>query len=72
MCEKIGNTSWKLFCLEHDLDKNNGQLQNVSHCHGTCDAIFYESRSRRYTPRAIFVDLDHTPLIGNKYLSNAI
>ena len=57
----MGSSCWELYCLEHNI-KPDGSLD--SECGDISDAsfdtFFNETNKTRYTPRALFVDLEPT------------
>lgn len=64
----MGNACWELYCLEHGIqpdgqmpsDKSIGQEDN------SFNTFFSETSSGKHVPRAIFIDLEPTP-IGKFY-----
>ncbi|XP_039447813.1 tubulin alpha-4 chain-like [Culex pipiens pallens] len=61
---QLGNATWELFCLEHNIDRN-GKLTQESG--GTpdgensfCGTFFEHTEKDRYVPRAILVDTEPT------------
>ena len=59
---QMGNTSWELYCLEHDIQPD-GQMPNRDPVGGHDDSFntfFSETRAGKYIPRAVFVDLEPT------------
>jgi len=59
---QIGDSSWKLYCLEHGID-TEGNMQN-SQSKGSCTSFFSETEKGKYVPRTVFVDLEPTVLDG--------
>ncbi|NXL63641.1 TBA2 protein, partial [Chordeiles acutipennis] len=56
---QIGNACWELFCLEHGIQPNGTFIDQPS-CDDSFATFFRETRSRKYVPRAIMVDLEQT------------
>merc|ERR1712223_1845382 len=55
---QIGDSSWKLFCLEHGINVD-GTMSDIQD-KGTCNSFFSETESGKYVPRTVFVDLEPT------------
>jgi len=62
---QLGNSAWELFLVEHGL-KADGKVDenpNIDDASiGTSHSFFSESASGKHVPRAIFVDLDPSPI----------
>ncbi|XP_028942968.1 tubulin alpha-2 chain-like, partial [Antrostomus carolinensis] len=56
---QIGNACWELFCLEHGIQPNGTFIDQPSY-DDSFATFFRETRSRKYVPRAIMVDLEQT------------
>uniref|UniRef100_A0A8C6QMZ5 Tubulin alpha chain n=1 Tax=Nannospalax galili TaxID=1026970 RepID=A0A8C6QMZ5_NANGA len=66
---QIGDASWELYCLEHGiqpdgfiLDRQQEQLENgeMEPRNASFDTFFHETRTGKYVPRALFMDLEPT------------
>ncbi len=59
---QIGNTCWKLYCLEHGIQPD-GQMPSDKTIGGGDDSFntfFSETGAGKHVPRAVFVDLEPT------------
>ncbi|CAH0559370.1 unnamed protein product [Brassicogethes aeneus] len=59
---QIGNACWELFCLEHGIKPDGFScLTNNSNCYDDGnDTFFMETESKKFIPRALFIDLEPT------------
>ncbi|KAL6696377.1 Tubulin/FtsZ, GTPase domain-containing protein [Trichoderma pleuroticola] len=61
---QLGNAAWELYCLEHGLghdgriDPNAKDIDDT----GSYDTFFTETSGGKHVPRALFVDLDPSPI----------
>ena len=53
---QVGNSCWELFCIEHGISPS-GEILNPSE-DSRSSTLFSESCSGKYTPRAVFMDLE--------------
>ncbi|XP_055850249.1 tubulin alpha-4A chain-like [Episyrphus balteatus] len=57
---QIGNATWELYCLEHDISPDG----SLTHPHGDSDAcytaFFNETQGGKVVPRSIFIDMEPT------------
>jgi len=60
---QLGQAAWELYCLEHGLgfDGRPDPESKVTDV-GARNTFFTETRSNKFVPRSIFVDLDPSPL----------
>ncbi|GCC17290.1 hypothetical protein chiPu_0017512 [Chiloscyllium punctatum] len=58
----MGNACWELYCLEHGIESDGlrPDEKNASEADDSVDTFFCETRTGKYVPRAIFVDLEPT------------
>jgi len=54
---QIGDSCWELYCLEHGINPN-GQLEKNPEEEHSFSTFFSDTRSGKFVPRAIFVDLE--------------
>ena len=54
---QVGNACWELFCIEHGIN-SSGEISISPALHESASTFFSESCSGRYTPRALFMDLE--------------
>ena len=59
---EIGSSCWDLFCLEHGIDREGIHTPVGDARDSSCEAVFTESSSGQYSPRAVFVDLEPSVL----------
>ncbi len=61
---QMGNACWELYCLEHGVQPDG--LMPSDTTVGTEDdsfnTFFAETQSGKHVPRAVFVDLESTPI----------
>nr|UAM96084.1 tubulin alpha [Hippodamia variegata] len=53
---QMGNCCWELYCLEHGISKDGTREEKIEG--DRCSTFFSETDSGRYTPKAIFIDLE--------------
>lgn len=64
---QMGNACWELYCLEHNIRPDGtADEHNEGGSDDSFTTFFNETRSGKYVPRAIFVDLEPTA-IGEFY-----
>ncbi|KAF3928153.1 hypothetical protein AA313_de0204825 [Arthrobotrys entomopaga] len=61
---QLGNSAWELYSLEHGLLQDGRLDPEKTHLSegGSFDTFFSETQKGKYVPRAIFVDLDPSPI----------
>ncbi|KAF3904875.1 hypothetical protein ABW20_dc0106745 [Dactylellina cionopaga] len=61
---QLGNSAWELYALEHGLlpDGRIDPEKTELAASGSYDTFFSESQGGKHVPRAIFVDLDPSPI----------
>ncbi|KAH0499200.1 hypothetical protein TgHK011_006406 [Trichoderma gracile] len=61
---QLGNAAWELYCLEHGIGSDGRISADVQDRDdlGSPDTFFTETSSGKHVPRAIFVDLDPSPI----------
>ena len=67
---QMGNACWELYCLEHGIRPDGTRMsgvQDVDYNDESFQTFFSESRSGRFTPRALFVDLEPSVVDEIKY-----
>ena len=67
---QMGNACWELYCLEHGIRPDGTRMsgvQDVDYSDESFETFFSESRSGRFTPRALFVDLEPSVVDEIKY-----
>lgn len=61
---QIGNACWELYCLEHGIQPD-GQMpsdKTLGQEDSSYNTFFAETSSGKHVPRAVFVDLEPTPV----------
>jgi len=56
---QIGDSSWKLYCLQHGIQEDGTILDNHANI-DNAGAFFSEGQNGKYVPRTVFVDLEPT------------
>jgi tubulin alpha len=61
---QLGNSAWELYLLEHGLGPDGKPDPNIKDIGdpGSFETFFSETGSGKYVPRAIFADLDPSPI----------
>ncbi|KKA29069.1 hypothetical protein TD95_005464, partial [Thielaviopsis punctulata] len=61
---QLGNSAWELYLLEHGLGPDGRPDPNIKDVEegGSYETFFTESSNGKYVPRALFVDLDPSPI----------
>ncbi|KAL5612347.1 hypothetical protein BROUX41_000121 [Berkeleyomyces rouxiae] len=61
---QLGNSAWELYLLEHGLGRDGRPDPNIKDVEdsGSYETFFTETGSGKYVPRALFVDLDPSPI----------
>ncbi len=60
---QMGNACWELYCLEHGIRPDGDRVrgaEDVDYSDESFETFFYETKARRFVPRALFVDLEPT------------
>lgn len=58
---QLGNAIWELYCLEHGIMPNGMMAQRMGRDSGMT-TVFYPTGAGQMVPRAVFVDLEPTPI----------
>uniref|UniRef100_A0A915JKJ2 Tubulin/FtsZ GTPase domain-containing protein n=1 Tax=Romanomermis culicivorax TaxID=13658 RepID=A0A915JKJ2_ROMCU len=61
---QIGNACWELYCLEHGIQPD-GQMpsdKSIGREDNSFNTFFSETSSGKHVPRAVFIDLEPTPI----------
>lgn len=57
---QIGNACWELYCLEHGIKPNGFSVNSSDSYDDGNDTFFMETESKKFIPRALFIDLEPT------------
>ena len=55
---QMGAACWELYCLEHKINPNGTLMPGASESDKGFDTFFLSTKSGRYVPRSVFVDLE--------------
>ncbi|RPB24766.1 tubulin alpha chain [Terfezia boudieri ATCC MYA-4762] len=59
---QLGTSAWELYLLEHGLKPDGRPDGELNQDAGSFDTFFTETGNGKYVPRALFVDLDPSPI----------
>ncbi len=58
----MGNACWELYCLEHGIQPDGCMPSDKAQGDDSFSTFFAETGAGKHVPRAVFVDLEPSPI----------